>query len=536
MRKLRNYEQALLHSYQQYVNTLSSLSRGSPSHGGKPGKWHQPTGAQQELALVAVTCTAGLLLSVPHFNFRTDLLGILVDRLSTRTINAIHEKARNSLEELFRLDQDGAPSFDAVRLLVKMLKAKQYCIHESVLNIFLSLRLLTELDVKASQDRVDQKFSNGAGVTRKKRKYNDDSKQQFKTKRQKKLEREQATVLNELREAEAVVSHEERERMQSETLKLVFGVYLCILKTQVNGSLLAATLEGLTKFAHLVNVEFFTTLLAVLKDLIQDALSSSYFPNMSGTSSSTPHKLQTTREPLLCITAAFTLLSGQQRIVCSDPSTRNKLVVPLDLTFFTSRLFTLLLPLSLNPDLEFNHKSLWLPDPSSPGQHTMKKPHILSSSQINIATETALLTRSLSSILTPDYPPRPAPSRVAAFTKRLLSFSLQSPEKSSIASLGVIVATARKNRGPARYAVKGVFQLGEKAGDGCYRCWVPEEAMDEDNETQEQVNGLDEDWLLGVEERVNPLVGTAWEIDLLRKHYSPRVRSAVHEVTQSILG
>ena len=528
-----------MHSYQQYVNTLASLAQGSSFNGGKLSKSQQPTGTEQELALVAVTCAAGLLLSVSHFNFRTDLLKILVDRLSTRTVDATHEKARSSLEELFRMDQDGAPSFDAVRSLVKMFKVKQYRIHESVINIFLSLRLLTELDIKASQDRVDEKPSkrDGAGAVRKKRKLNDDQKQQFKTKRQKKVEREQAAVLIDLREAEAVVSHKEREWMQSETLKLVFGVYFRILKKRADGNLLAATLEGLATFAHLINAEFFTTLLAVLRDIIQDVLSSSYFPSMNGTGSSSPQQLQTTRETLLCITAAFTLLSGQQKIVCSDSSTSNKLVVPLDLTFFTSRLFTLLLPLSLNPDLEFNHKSLWLPDPS-PYHQSIQKPYTLPSSQVNIATETALLIRSLSSILTPVHPPRPTPSRVAAFTKRLLSFSLQSPEKSSIASLGVIAATSRKNRGPARCAVQGVFQLGEKVGDGCYRCWVPEEVMGEENldmETQEKVNGLDEDWLLGVEERVNPFVGTAWEIDLLKRHYSPKVRSAVPEVMQSIL-
>lgn len=496
----------------------------------------QPTRTEQELALVAVSCTAELLFNVSHFNFRTDLLQILVDRLSFRHVDPIYEKARNSLEELFRMDQDGATSFDAVRMLVKMFKSKNYLIHESVLNTFLSLRLLFELDLKAPQFRVDQNLSIKAGVTRRKRKHKDDLKQQFKTKRQRRQEREQTAVLSDLREAEAVVSHEERERMQSETLKLVFGVYVGILKQGVGGNLLAATLEGLAKFAHLVNVEFFATLLSMLRDLLKDSPSSPYFPR-GNCLTSTYQQPQTTRESLLCITAAFTLLSGQQNIVCRHSATSNQLIMPLDLTFFTSRLFTLLLPLSLNPDLEFNHKSLWLLGPL-PYNQGMTKPHTLSSTLFNVATETALLIRCLCSILTPSHPPHPAPSRVAAFTKRLLSFSLQSPEKSSVASLGIVAATARKNRGPAGYAIKAVFQLGEKAGDGYYHCWIPEEIHDEgvpNSEFQEKANVLGEDCLLNMEERVNPFVGTAWEVDLLRRHYSPKVRATVQEV-MSILG
>ncbi|RPB24172.1 nucleolar complex-associated protein 3 [Terfezia boudieri ATCC MYA-4762] len=494
VRKLRTYEQALVHSYQQYVEHLSLLSRGgvpkSPNSKTPP---RPRTKLDLDLAHLAVTCASSLLHSVPHFNFRTDLLKILIDRLSKRTIDLTHIKARQTIEELFRTDEDGTASLDAVQLLVKMFKARRYNIHESVLNTFLFLRLLTELDVKASQDRVDKPTldsSSDPNANSKKRKRGGDPKKAFKTKRQKKLEREQSTVLAELKEADAIVSSEEREKMQSETLKLVFSAYFQVLKDRPEGNnLMAATLEGLAKFSHLINIDFFTTLLAALKELIQDAaaLASPYFPSMSSQNSSANSQSQTTRESLLCITTAFALLSGQHAPV-----------VPLDLTFFTSHLFTLLSPLSLNPDLEYNHKSLRLPDPSLPHRPSTQI------SKVNLSTQTSLLIRSLTSVLTPPHPPRPPPSRAAAFTKRLLTFSLLAPEKSSIASLGIIAETARKNRGPAGSAVKNVFRLGEKVGDGRYR--------------------------------VNPLAGSAWEVALLGRHYSPKVRGAVEEVVRGVGG
>lgn len=143
-------------------------------------------------------------------------------------------KCRTALEELFRNDDDGAASFEAVQLLAKMFKAKDFNVDESILNTFLSLRLLSELDVKASRETVDNP---------RKRKKKD---RVFRTKKARKLEKERQVSEKEMDEADATVSHEEREERQSETLKLVFGTYFRILKERPLG-LMGATLEGLAK-------------------------------------------------------------------------------------------------------------------------------------------------------------------------------------------------------------------------------------------------------------------------------------------------
>lgn len=143
-------------------------------------------------------------------------------------------KCRVTLEELFRNDDDGAASLEAIQLLAKMLKAKDFNVDESVLNTFLSLRLLSELDVKASQETVDNP---------RKRKKKDRT---FRTKKARKFEKERQVSEKEMDEADATVSHEEREERQSETLKLVFGTYFRILKERPPG-LMGATLEGLAK-------------------------------------------------------------------------------------------------------------------------------------------------------------------------------------------------------------------------------------------------------------------------------------------------
>lgn len=196
------------------------------------------------VAQVAVTCACRLLEHVPHFNFRGELLKIVVQVLSMRTAAAVggadgtFDRCRQTLEEVFRTDEDGKVSFDAVQTITRMLKAKRYRVHESVLNTFLSLRLLSELDVKASTDTAEN------GGKRKAKKKD----REFRTKRARKLDKETRAVEKEMKEAEATVSHEERERIQSDTLKLVFVTYFKILKERPPG-LMAATLEGLAKCA-----------------------------------------------------------------------------------------------------------------------------------------------------------------------------------------------------------------------------------------------------------------------------------------------
>lgn len=160
---------------------------------------------------------------------------MIVERVSVKTVDETFITCRAALEELFRTDEDGGPSLEAVQLLAKMMKAKHYRIDESILNTFLSLRLLSELDLKGSQDKVDNP---------RKRKKKD---REFRTKKARKLEKGRKATEKEMDEADATVSHEEREQRQSETLKLVFATYFRILKEKPPG-LMGATLEGLAKY------------------------------------------------------------------------------------------------------------------------------------------------------------------------------------------------------------------------------------------------------------------------------------------------
>ncbi|KAK2496919.1 hypothetical protein MC885_005735 [Smutsia gigantea] len=90
------------------------------------------------------------------------------------------------------------------------------------------------------------------------------------------------------------------QRKHTETLNIVFVTYFRILKKAQKSPLLPAVLEGLAKFAHLINVEFFDDLLVVLHTLIESG-DLSY------------------QESLHCVQTAFHILSGQGDVLNIDP-------------------------------------------------------------------------------------------------------------------------------------------------------------------------------------------------------------------------
>ena len=487
VKKLRTFEQKLVSGYEAYVKQLAALCKSSGSSD------EQKAG----LATVAVSCACNLLTAVPHFNFRGELLKIMVGKLSTRRVDADFVRCREALEKLFEEDEDGGVSLEGVTLLTKMMKAKHYNFDESVLNTFLHLRLLSEFHKKASYHSVDKDDEE-------EREKKIKQKREFRTKRLRKDMKERKAIAKEMKEADAAVSHEERDRMQSETLKMVFVCYFRILKAR-SPKLMGAVLEGLARYAHLINQDFFGDILEALRDIIAtqevkaaadvDSDSDASDEESDDDDANDAPERNLSRESLLCVITAFALLEGQD--VLKQAST-----LKLDLTFFITHLYRTLHPVSLNADIELSSKSLHLPEPGAPETHAPP-----SANKINVQTTVVLLIRSLSSVLLPATAMRGVPPiRVAAFTKQLLTIALQLPEKSCIAMLGLLNRVS-KSHGKK---VAPLWNTEERRGDGVFDALKPEF------------------------EGSNAYAATVWEGELLRRHYCPQVVEALKGVEGNV--
>lgn len=483
VRRVRAYEQALVSGYQAYIKELARFAIQRPVN---------PKDVGRDISAVAITCACTLLNAVPHFNFRGELIRILVRKLSNRRPDSSFVKCRKALETLFREDEEGRASLETVSLLAKMMKVRDYRVDESVLNLFLHLRLLSEFSGKASQDHVDRNYDRtevtAKGLKQKKQR-------EFRTKQLRKDLKEQKALEKDMAQAEAIVSHEERDRLQSDTLKLVFTTYFRILKLR-SPHLMGATLEGLAKYSHLINQDFFGDLLEALKDLIrysqQDAEGGDEDQEKEEDENDEDVR-NTSREALLCTVTAFALLAGQD-------AHDSRSTLHLDLSYFTTHLYRSLLDLSLNPDIELNSKSLHLADPDSPDAAPAKN-------KVNIQTTTVLMIRCLSAILLPTWNIRSVPPlRLAAFAKQLMSSSLHVPEKSCQAILAlmndVMHTHGRK--------IAALWNTEERKGDGTF------------NPQSDSVEGS------------NPFATTVWEGELLRRHYCPKVREGVKLLEKSL--
>ena len=467
VRRLRQYEQSLLAGYQAYVRNLSQLARSSPGPRDR---------GSQTLPTIAVTCACTLLNAVPHFNFRGELIKILVARLSRRRVDADFVRCQRALETLFDDDDEGRPSLEAVSTLSKMMRAREYDVDERVVNLFLHLRLLSEFAGKASQDHAE------APESRTKQQ----KKKVFRTKRERKALKEQKAIDKDMAQTDALVHHEETERMQSETLKLVFATYFRVLKARLP-HLMGAVLEGLAKYAHLINQDFFGDLLEALKDLIRytDATPEEEQKDEENEDEDDGEETvrNTSREALLCTITAFALLAGQD-----VHNSRNDL--HLDLSFFNNHLYKSLLALSTHPDLELTSKT-HLPDPAS-----AQRP----SGKVNLQTTTVLLIRSLTYILLPPWNIRSVPpTRLASFSKQLMTSALHTPEKSTRAILALLTDVADTHG----KKVSGLWNTEHRVGNGTF------------NPLAESFDGA------------NPFAATVWEGEILRKHFSPLVREGV---------
>jgi len=162
-------------------------------------------------------------------------------------------------------------------------------VRPAVIETFLSLRLHANLDAERDAELHQKK------------KIDFQEKRLRSSKRDRKSNKFRQKVLRELEATRAEVNKEQKSIHQTEITKMVFMIYFRVLKSiEERSKLIGVTLEGLAKFAHLINVDFFGDLVTVLHDLVEDG-HLSY------------------REQLHCVQCVFTILAGQGQALNIDP-------------------------------------------------------------------------------------------------------------------------------------------------------------------------------------------------------------------------
>ncbi|XP_074640489.1 nucleolar complex protein 3 homolog [Tubulanus polymorphus] len=288
-KSLREYEAGLLTNYRLYLQFLEAMITGKLpkkiKHENKAlFEVHLPAEAQCGLAEVATNCMCSVLIQHPHFNYRTNIINTIVPLLNHNN-SKISDVVSEAVKTIFKEDKTGNVSLEIVRAVTKFIKMKSYSVKIKVLKVFMSLKI-KKVDFTADQS--------------KKKKLTHKEKLKQLSRRERKKMKQKASLEKELEDAAAAENVNEKVKLHTQIVETVFLAYFRILKKAPRSVLLSTVLEGLAKFAHLINIEFFSDLFNVLNSLIE-----------SGD--------LTLKQMLHCIQTAFIILTGQGSALTIDP-------------------------------------------------------------------------------------------------------------------------------------------------------------------------------------------------------------------------
>eukprot|EP00080_Pristionchus_pacificus_P014601 PDM74621.1 hypothetical protein PRIPAC_41977 [Pristionchus pacificus] len=119
-------------------------------------------------------------------------------------------------------------------------------------------------------------------------------------KSRRKYEKQLERLSNDMKELDAAENLSTKLKTATEAMKQVFHIYFSILRRMPTVALLQPVLEGLSKFAHLLNVEFFSDMIKCMEELIDNQDLSIL-------------------DTLNCVNTVFVILSGDGQALNVDP-------------------------------------------------------------------------------------------------------------------------------------------------------------------------------------------------------------------------
>ena len=282
---LRDYEATLLSNYKRYLQKLEKMSGVLRK---KRGDTRQLKEQEIELGELSVTCLCDLLTTHPYFNYSANIASFLIPLLDNKH-QFVREYVAKCISRVFEQDKRIELSLTIVRRLNQYIKLKAHSVHSQVVTVLLSLRIK---DVNLDKEKQDE--------TKQRKLMSHKQRILALSKRERKKNKKLEQVERELLETKAEENKLSKEKLLTEITGIVFTVYFRILKQAPNSKILSICLEGLAKFAHCINLDFYQDLVTAIDQLME-------------------HGNPSLRDQLHCIQCVFTILSGQGSALNLDP-------------------------------------------------------------------------------------------------------------------------------------------------------------------------------------------------------------------------
>ncbi|XP_044762580.1 nucleolar complex protein 3 homolog isoform X2 [Coccinella septempunctata] len=284
--KLRKFETELLQHYKKFLQKLEKACMALQKKKGNTATLSKEGKALGHLALSAM---CDLLVTHPYFNFSENITQVIVPFLNHKDAT-LRKMVKEKVETIFKEDKKEELTLKILRVLNHYLKSHAHNVKVEMLEVTLVLRLRDvnlekEKELEVKQKKLMSKKQNVLQISKKERK------------RKKQLQH----LEKELLETKAEENKQAKQRNLTEITKIVFAVYFRILKSSTNNKAVGVCLEGLAKFAHCINLDYYMDMVNLLDKLLKEEWIGF-------------------KEQLHCIQTVFAILSGQGESLTLDPT------------------------------------------------------------------------------------------------------------------------------------------------------------------------------------------------------------------------
>lgn len=283
-RNLVNFEESLLRYHLKYLQLCEKLSNklvGKDRH-------NDENTFTFKMGILSVKALARIVVSAPHFNYSTNIISSLV-RLSLAKNDTVVREVCDAIKTVFKKDLHLRITLFTSRSISTLVTKRKGRVPPELLKTLLSMNIneVKDEDKKSGKDALIAK------------KYQ--IKKERASKTAKKYKKQLARLEADLLEVEAEESLTKKLKHATEAMKFAFQTYFSVLKRMPTSALLEPVLEGLSKFAHLLSIEFYEDIVSTMENMVQN-------DNLKPL------------DQLHCINTVFVILSGDGQLLNIDPS------------------------------------------------------------------------------------------------------------------------------------------------------------------------------------------------------------------------
>eukprot|EP00298_Acanthocystis_sp_HF-20_P029650 c8560_g1_i1.p1 GENE.c8560_g1_i1~~c8560_g1_i1.p1 ORF type:complete len:839 (-),score=316.78 c8560_g1_i1:13-2481(-) len=240
--KMRQFELALLESYQQYLLLLDKALRGKLLKSSRRILIVVSEADKHFIRKAAVEILGSLVKTHPHFNFRTNIINSLLP-VTESPSRELRKEVFDDFTYVIKNDPSGAHTYEIAHAISNLIKRFKF--GKGITALKLLNQIVFRHDLLTDEKLLEQLRK------KKKSKKNDD-------------------VAKELSQGEAQYRPEQIAANHKKILETMFLTYARILKKAPHSPLLPYVLEGIAKFGHLVSISFLRGLMEYLEDMLKE--------------------------------------------------------------------------------------------------------------------------------------------------------------------------------------------------------------------------------------------------------------------------